>query len=135
MTQPKSPNRFRKSVAALMAAAVLVVGVATVASAASPTINACVNKSSKAVRISQNFHSQADCKSSESFKQWNVTGPTGARPAPPVPGVRPGPTGATGATGATGSQVAADRRDRRDGRRPVRRTGSDRSDGCHRRNG
>ena len=78
MTAFTSPIRLRRPLATLMAAAVLVVGVTVTVGAAEPTINACVNKSTKAVRISQNFLSQANCKSTESFKKWNVTGPTGA---------------------------------------------------------
>ena len=95
-----SPTRFRRPLAALIAAAVLVVGLSNVVYASHPSsvITACVNKSTKAVRITSSFHSQADCKSSESFKQWNVTGPTGA----------------TGATGATARQAPPGyRRDRR----------------------
>ncbi len=76
-TTPRASLRLRRLLSVVMAAG-LILGVSGVSSAAVPTINACVNKSSKAVRISQNFHSQADCKSSKSFKQWNVTGPTGA---------------------------------------------------------
>ena len=99
MTRPKSPTRFRRSVAALMAGAVLIGGMSTVVSAAVPTINACVNKTTKAARISIYFHSVADCDSNEAFKQWNVTGPTGPKGATGAVG----PTGAKGATGATGA--------------------------------
>ncbi len=75
-----SPTRFRRPLAALIATAVLVVGLSNVVYASHPSsvITACVNKSTKAVRISSSFHSQADCNSSESFKKWNVSGPDGS---------------------------------------------------------
>src|SRR3954447_21208305 len=100
-----SQARLRKSLGTLMAAAVLLVGLTVTVGAAEPTINACVNKSTKAVRISQNFHGQSDCKSSESFKKWNVTGPAGAAGAAGAPGAT-GPTGSTGASGAPGATGA-----------------------------
>src|SRR4051794_24928647 len=100
-----SQARLRKSLATLMAATVLLVGLTVTVGAAEPTINACVNKSTKAVRISQNFHGQSDCKSSESFKKWNVTGPAGAAGSAGAPGAA-GPTGSSGATGATGATGA-----------------------------
>ena len=96
---PRTSARLRRSFSVVVAAA-LVIGVSGVASAAVPTINACVDRSTKAARISVYFNSQADCRSTEAFKQWNVTGPqgpTGAR----------GPAGATGATGATGAPGAS----------------------------
>src|SRR6476659_5747229 len=104
---PRTSVRLRRSFSVVVAAA-LVIGVSGLGSAAEPTINACVDKSTKAARISIYFHSQADCRSNEAFKQWNVTGPqgpTGARGAtgPTGPNGAPGATGATGAPGTNGA--------------------------------
>src|SRR4051794_12038213 len=92
-------RRSRRSLRIVMAAA-LAFSLSGVASAAVPTINACVNRSTKVARISIDFHSVADCASNEAFKQWNVTGPQG-------PAGAAGATGSTGATGATGAAGAA----------------------------
>ena len=145
---PRTFVRMRRSLSAVVAAA-LVIGVSGVSSAAEPTINACIDKSTKVARISIEFHSQADCKPGEAFKQWNITGPQG-------------PTGAAGAERRDGCHGrhgrergtrpnGSDRRRRSDGRdgidRPCwtnrwlgrdrldRSNRSNRSDGCHGRHG
>jgi hypothetical protein len=72
----------------------LVFAVSGAVGAATPAtqIKACVNKTTKAVRISSNFTSAASCSSNEAFKTWSITGPVG-------------PQGAKGATGAAGSSL------------------------------
>src|SRR3954470_99474 len=104
-------RRSRRSLRIVMAAA-LAFSLSGVASAAVPTINACVNRSTKVARISIDFHSVADCASNEAFKQWNVTGPQGPAGAAGATGSTgatgdSGATGDTGATGATGSSGVA----------------------------
>ncbi len=86
-------SHFRKPAALLMAGALLI-GLTSAVSASAPpatTIKACVNKVTKVTRVTI-YASPTFCKPTESYKQWNVTGPMG-------------PQGATGATGATGAMA------------------------------
>ena len=85
----------RKSVT-LVAAGALTLGLTGAVGAASPDelIKACVDKSTKIVRISI-YASPTWCESDEAYKQWSVNGPVG--PAGPQ-----GAAGVAGAAGATG---------------------------------
>ena len=78
------------------------VGAAT-PSATATVMKACVNKTTKIVRMSKYFTPRS-CRSTEVYRQWNVTGPQGATGAMGATGAK----GATGATGATGPQGVLD---------------------------
>jgi hypothetical protein len=84
---------LRRPITLVAAAGLLTLGLTGAVGAAAPNdlIKACVDKSTKIVRISI-YASPTWCESDEAYKEWNVTGPQG--PA--------GPAGATGAAGATG---------------------------------
>ncbi|HEV8402261.1 MAG TPA: hypothetical protein VGQ31_04430, partial [Candidatus Limnocylindrales bacterium] len=77
---PQSVVRFRKPAALLLAGALALtfssaVGASTPSSNPS-VIKACVNKTTKTVRLSI-YASPTYCKSTEVYRFWNVTGPTG----------------------------------------------------------
>ena len=117
---PNSIGRFRKP-ATLLIAGALALSFTGAVGAATPTnpniIKACVNKTTKSVRLSI-FASPTFCKSTEVYRFWNVTGPKGATGATGAAGAAGlagaagaagaiGPRGATGAAGAAGANGAA----------------------------
>ncbi len=135
---PQSVVRFRKPAALLMAGALALTFASAVGAATPPTnpsvIKACVNKTTKTVRLSI-YASPTFCKSTEVYRFWNVTGPKGATGATGVAGPRgftglTGPTGPTGATGATGSTGSSGTNGATGA---TGATGRHRCDRCHRR--
>ncbi len=106
---PRFPAR--RKVAAVLAASVLAISVSGAVGAVSRVdvspsapIKACVNKTTKLVRISV-FASPAWCGSNSSYRTWNtigLTGATGATGATGPIGPSGGATGATGPAGPTG---------------------------------
>jgi hypothetical protein len=89
---------FKRPLVALAAGA-LVLSVSGLAGAATPssTVYACVNKSTKVVRI---VTATVKCRSSESRRTWSVVGPRGL-----VGATGPqGPAGAVGPAGPAGPQ-------------------------------
>jgi hypothetical protein len=92
---PTPIGRLRKPLTLLMAGA-LVMSMSGAVGAATPggnIIKACTDKTTKVTRITI-YASPTWCKSTESYKWWNVTGPTGPK----------GDTGAQGPQGIQGPQ-------------------------------
>ena len=70
---------------------------ASVSPAATATITACVNRTTRAMRLT------TQCTRAENKVTWNVTGPQGPRGLQGIQG-QPGARGATGSEGAQGAQ-------------------------------
>ena len=97
MTPFRKHRGFLSGLAIGAAAVAIAVGMTSSGAAAtSSEVKACVDKTSRTVRIP----AQGGCSAKESLLTWSVQGPAGARGAT---GAR-GDTGATGATGATGPE-------------------------------
>ena len=105
---PTTISRVRKPATLLMAGA-LVLSMSGAVGAATPsatmTMKACVNKTTKIVRMSKWFTPRS-CRSTEVYRQWNVTGPQGATGLTGPQGPQ-GPKGDTGDTGPQGAPGAA----------------------------
>jgi hypothetical protein len=102
--KPQLPSLSRP-VSALIVAGALAIGVSGAVGAASPTepIKACVNKTTKIVRISVHA-SPSWCGKNESYRSWSATGPAGPRGPQGEPGVGGGEQGPQGVPGEQGPQ-------------------------------
>ena len=92
-------SRARRPITMVAAAGLLTLGLTGAVGAAAPNdlIKACVDKSTKIVRIS--IYASPDwCESNEAYKEWNVTGPQGPQ----------GPQGAAGARAPRARRVLPD---------------------------